>query len=153
VSDQFSSQFVLPETEVPAPESSGLDQAFWEGLTASHLVLQWCPLCEDWRWGPEWICHQCHSFDLEWREVVGPNGQTPRGKIFSWERVWHPADARYGETVPYVVVLVELEAAPKVRLLGNLINPPEGPIPIGATVSAVFEHHREFSLLQWSLVL
>jgi hypothetical protein len=50
-----------------------------------------------------------------------------------------------------VAVLVELPDADLVRLLGNLVNPPDGPIPIGAELGPVFEHHSSYSLLLWRL--
>jgi hypothetical protein len=53
--------------------------------------------------------------------------------------------------VPYVVVLVELPEASGVRLIGNLVDPPRGPIPIGADLVSAFEHHESHSLLHWRL--
>ena len=28
------------------------------------------PWLRQWQWGPEWVCHRCHSFDLGWEEVA-----------------------------------------------------------------------------------
>lgn len=145
-----SERFVLPETERPGPESSGLDVPYWEGLRNERIMIQWCAACEAWQWGPEWICHRCQAFDLGWRELPSADGRYS-GRIYSWERIWHPADPRYAEAVPYVVVLVEPDGAPGVRFLGNLVDPPGGPIPIDGEVSAVFEHHDDFTLLQWAM--
>jgi uncharacterized OB-fold protein len=54
---------------------------------------------------------------------------------------------------PYVVVLVELPHAGNIRMIGNLLDAPDGDIPIGATVEAVFEPHDDatppFTLVQW----
>ena len=61
----------------------------------------------------------------------------------------HACLSGYG---PYVVVLVELPDAGKVRMLGD----PTQDVKIGAEVERVFEHHRDasppFSLLQWQYV-
>jgi hypothetical protein len=51
--------------------------------------------------------------------------------------------------VPYVVVLVELPDANGVRLVGNLVDPPAGPVEIGADLVPVFEHHDTHTLLLW----
>ncbi|WP_204278838.1 Zn-ribbon domain-containing OB-fold protein, partial [Enterobacter hormaechei] len=68
---------------------------------------QCCKACKTWRWGPEWICHECHSFDTDWKAVE------PEGTIFSWTRVWHPTHAVLNDRGPYIVVVVELPHAGK----------------------------------------
>jgi uncharacterized OB-fold protein len=54
---------------------------------------------------------------------------------------------------PYIVVVVELPQAGRVRMLGNLLGDPRQSVKIGAPVDAVFEHHNDadppFTLLQW----
>jgi uncharacterized OB-fold protein len=62
----------------------------------------------------------------------------------------HPALREHG---PYIVVVVELPHAGKVRMLGNLLGDPRQEVVIGAPVEAVFEHHNDaeppFTLVQW----
>jgi uncharacterized OB-fold protein len=57
------------------------------------------------------------------------------------------------QSVPYRVVLVELDDAPGIRLLGNLLGTPTHAVEIGAAVEGVFEPHEEadppYTLLQW----
>lgn len=134
----------------PVPESDGLSAPFWEGLRKGRLLLQCCASCGTWQWGPEWICHRCHSFDLDWREAE------PVGEIASVVRVWHPAHPALRGAGPYRLVLVELPAAGRVRMIGNLLGDPMREAKIGARVRGVFEHHLErdpaYTLLQWELV-
>lgn len=131
----------------PQPAPDGLDAPFWEGLGNDEIRIQHCRACEKWQWGPEWICHHCHSDDLSFRAVAG------HGVIYSYERVWHPVHPALRDHGPYLVVLVELDDAPGVRLVGNLLGDAEQALEIGAPVRAVFEHHRDadpsFTLLQW----
>ena len=67
----------------------------------------------------------------------------------------HPVHPALREHGPYVVVLVELPEAGKVRVVGNLLGDPHQDVRIGAAVRGVFEHHadagRPFALLQWTL--
>ena len=136
----------LPEglpRPVAAPD--GLDQEFWDSARRHELKVQRCRQCRTFLFGPEWICHQCHSFDLEWVKVPA------RGRIYSWERVWHPVHPALREACPYVIVLVELPYAGNVRMLGNLLGDPQQEIEIGAEVEAVFEDHDKFTLIQWQL--
>jgi uncharacterized OB-fold protein len=130
----------------PAPAPDGLDAPYWEAVAEHRLVVQRCNGCGRDQWGPEWICHRCRSFDLGWSEV------DPRGVIYSWERVWHPVHPAVIEACPYVVVLVELPHADRVRMVGNLLGDATEPVVIGEPVEAVFEDHDgdpPYTLVQW----
>jgi uncharacterized protein len=134
---------------LPAPRASrdGLDREFWEAARRHQLVVQRCKDCEGFQFGPEWICHKCRSSNLGWHRVSG------RGRVYSWERVWHPVHPALKDACPYMVVLVELPEAGNVRVVGNLAGDPRAELPIGASVEAVFEDHPEgYTLVQWKLV-
>ncbi len=135
---------------LPQPQPTELDAPFWAGLAENELRLQRCTSCGGWQWGPEWICHHCHSDKVEYVATKA------RGVIYSYERVWHPVHPALAEQGPYVVVLVELPHAGSVRLVGNLLGDARQDVPIGAAVEGVFEHHADaeppFTLLQWRLV-
>jgi uncharacterized OB-fold protein len=138
----------LPEgLPIPISDQNGLSAPFWAGLRAEKLMLQKCHHCASWQWGPEWICHQCHSFDLVWCEVE------PRGQIYSWERVWHATHPTLKNVTPYLVVLVEITVGKNIRMIGNLLGEPQQDVAIGREVTGVFEHHNDadppFTLLQW----
>jgi uncharacterized OB-fold protein len=140
--------YVLPAgMPRPVPEADKLDAPYWEGTRAGELRVQRCRQCREFQWGPEWICHRCLAFDLEWVAVA------PRGRIYSWERAWHPVHPALKDHGPYIVVLVELPEAGNVRMIGNLVGDPLQPVEIGAPVEAVFESHDDatppFTLVQW----
>lgn len=134
---------------LPAPteDNDGLSAPYWQGLREGRLLVQRCVKCAVWQFGPEWICHRCHSSDLSWVEVG------PRGTIFSWERVWHPVHPALKAHGPYLVVLVELAHAGEVRMLGNLLGDPMQAVAIGAAVQGEFEPHPDvnppYTLLHW----
>jgi uncharacterized OB-fold protein len=141
-------RFALPEgLPRPVPEPDGLSGPYWEGANRGELWIQRCRGCQAWQWGPEWICHACLSFDVGWERVEG------RGRIYSWERVWHPVHPALKDAPPYVAVLVELSEAGNVRMIGNLLGDPRQEVRIGAHVEAVFEHHQDatppYTLVQW----
>jgi uncharacterized protein len=145
-----SGSFYLPSgLPVPVSEPDGLSAPYWAGLQQDQLLVQRCARCGRWQFGPEWICHECHAFDPAWVEVPA------EGRIYSWERVWHPVHPALKERCPYVAVLVELPHAGHVRMVGNLLGDPLQEIHIGAEVVGVYEHHPDasspHSLLQWRL--
>ena len=69
---------------LPQPVPTDLDRPYWEGLRAETILLQRCGDCGAWQWGPEWICHACHSDNRTFEAVTG------EARIYSYERVWHP---------------------------------------------------------------
>jgi uncharacterized OB-fold protein len=140
----------LPEgLPIPIADADGLSTPYWEGLKEGRIRVQRCNACRGWQWGPEWICHRCHTDDIGWEEVPG------KGVIYSWERPWHPVHPALKGFGPYLVVLVELPHAGGIRMIGNLLGDPHQVVRIGASVIAEFEHHAEaqppFTLLQWRL--
>jgi len=134
---------------LPAPiiTDPKLEKPYWEGTRQGKLIIRQCGACQTWQWGPEWICHKCHSQDMRWVEVA------PEGRIYSWERPWHPVHPLLKGRTPYIVVLVELPHAGGVRMVGNLLGDPEQEVRIGAAVEAVFEPHDDanppYTLVQW----
>jgi uncharacterized OB-fold protein len=142
-------RYLPPGLPIPVPEPDGLSLPYWQGLREGVLRVQRCALCGTWQFGPEWICHGCLRFEPAWTEVV------PRGRIYSWERVWHQVHPALKDRCPYLVVLVELPHAGHIRMVGNLLGDPKQEVKIGADVEGVFEHHPEsdppYSLLQWRL--
>jgi uncharacterized OB-fold protein len=135
--------YYLPQLARPEASRNGLEAPFWEATERDELVVQRCSSCGTYQWGPEWICHACHSFEVGFEPVER------RGRIYSWERVWHPVHQLLVDACPYIIALVELPHAGNVRMLGNLLGDPRQDVVIGTDVDAVFEHHDGYTLVQW----
>jgi len=141
--------YLAPGLAAPEPRADNVDRPFWEGLTRHELWLQRCNDCRAWQWGPEAVCHSCLSFNVGYEQVDA------RGRIYSWERVWHAVHPALANSTPYVVALVEIPQAGNVRLVGNLIGDATADIVIGSEVVGVFEDHEagdrtpRYTLLQW----
>lgn len=140
--------YALPDG-MPVPAQDPIALPYWEGTSNGKLVIQRCGGCGKYQWGPEWICHRCHSFDLGWAEVA------PHGTIYSWQRPHHPVHPVLNGHTPYTIVLVELAHADGVRMVGNLLCEPHAAVTIGAKVEAVFEPHDDadppYTLVQWKV--
>jgi uncharacterized protein len=137
----------LPAPVLAEPE---LERPYWDGTRENRLLVQRCGACGTFQWGPEWICHKCLSPDMQWAEVP------PRGRIYSYERVWHPAHPALKGHTPFLAVLVELPEAGNVRMLGNLLGDPMQDVQIGSEVVAAYEHHNDatppYTLVHWRVV-
>ncbi len=141
-------KYVLDATmPAPVPSADGLDAEYWAGTRAHEIRVRRCGACGTFRWAPEWICHVCHSFDIEWSAVE------PTGVLFSFQRVWHPVTPALATAVPYVNLLVELPQAGGIRMLGNYAGDPLDALEIGTPMTAVFEDHDDaalaYTLVNW----
>ena len=149
MSDTVVTQVLPDGLPRPVPATDGLDKTYWEGTRRHELWVQHCAHCGTWQWGPEWICHSCHSFDVAWEQV------STSGVIYSWQRPWHPVHPALRDTGPYVVLLVELPDAGGIRMVGNLVGDAFQQFAIGDSVEAVFEDHDSasvpYTLVQWRL--
>jgi len=117
------------------PQADGRDVPFWDGLAHGRLLIQHCPECGTWIWGPQWNCPECHRFDPVWTEVE------PRGRVFSWTRTWQRFAPEFAELVPFIVVVVELADVRPThpRLLGLLLGDDAVDPVIGEEVEGVFQ--------------
>jgi uncharacterized protein len=100
--------YVQPERDSPESEF------FWNSAAAGKLVYQLCTDCSTGRHPPQPRCGRCGSRSFAWKESGG------RGKIWSFVVVHAPTLPAFQELTPFPVILVELDDAPGVRLLGNL---------------------------------
>jgi uncharacterized OB-fold protein len=123
---------------------------FWRYAAQGELRVQTCADCAEPRFPPRPCCPYCRSFASEWRLSSG------QGRIWSYVVPHPPLLPDYAVCAPYNVAVVELEDAPGIRLVGNVVAEPGAAINslaadglhIGARVRAVFSG----GLVQWVLV-
>lgn len=130
-----SDSFIVP---FPDEESAG----FWEGTAAGELRMQACTACGRLRFPPRPMCPHCRSTGRTWQAVSG------NASVWSYVVPHPPLLPAYAAVAPYNVIVVALEEDPALRLVGNLVTGPEGPIDavdpasivIGEPVRVVFSH-------------
>lgn len=133
-----------PVAGVIAPAADGVDAPYWEGLARGVLLLQRCPACSAWVWGPQWTCPTCQNPSLQWEEVEMV------GSVYSWTRTWQPFAPEFAGELPYVSVLVELPNAGARRLLGLLLGDPTVDPRIGEPVRGRIQQLEDgVGVLRW----
>jgi uncharacterized OB-fold protein len=113
---------------------------FWRYAAQGELRVQACADCGEFRFPPRPCCPHCQSFASQWRPLSG------RGRVWSYVVPHPPLLPEYAERAPYNVVVVELDEAPRIRLVGNVVGAPDAPLDsvpadrlrIGARVRVVF---------------
>ena len=129
-----------------------LDDLNRRWFTAGAITIQCCDDCAELQHPPEEICCGCQSTKLGWRECKGD------GKVESVAVVAHPLRPSLADHVPYAVVVVSLDDAPGVNVIGNVINIPAREVSIGQSVRAVFQRVQDaeadvvLQIPQWEVV-
>jgi uncharacterized OB-fold protein len=132
--------------ERPLPEPDATSRFHWEAATEGRLLIQACSACGHRQYPPEVCCVRCQSTDLDHVESAG------RGTIYSHALVERPFHMGFLEAVPYVVVLVELNDQPGLRLVTNLVGvDPRTPLACGMRVEVAFEDRAGVALPQFRL--
>jgi uncharacterized OB-fold protein len=117
----------------PLPDVDDLDNGpFWRGTAAGKLQVKQCGACGRHHWPPRLGCPHCGSGDVGWVTVAR------RGEVYAWTVVHRSQTPGFETEVPYAVVLVALDAAPGVRMIGNLVNLAPDQLKPGLRVEAVF---------------
>lgn len=130
----------------PLPAPDDVSRFFWEAAADHRLVLQRCRSCTKLQYPPEVCCVHCQAEQFELVETTG------RGVIYSYAAVGRPLHAGFVDAVPYVVVLVELDDQPGLRMLTNLVDVPAGiQLSCRMRVEVAFEDRGDTTLPQFRL--
>ena len=90
---------------------------FFEAAAEGRLVYRACNDCQHALHPPTDHCPHCGGWNTAWRDAGG------RGRLHSWTTVTHQIHPDF--PAPYTLVVVELDDAPEVRLMGRLDGAPE----------------------------
>jgi len=105
---------VLPVWDPPAEATFA--EPFWAAAREGRCVLPRCSVCGDWQWYPDSAGPGCPGATYEWEELAGT------GTVYTFTVVRRSFLPDQRDRAPYTVVLVELDGAAGVRLVGNLAD-------------------------------
>ncbi len=113
------------------PELTPYNRAWF---TSGTLAVQHCSVCDVLQHPPEELCHRCGRTSLDTKKLA------PTGTVYSHTVVHYPASPPLAASVPYTVVLVALDEAPQVRVVGDLLGDPHD-VAVGMPVVAEWSEH------------
>lgn len=116
-------RFDLPTIE---PET----QPFWDGAAEERLVVQRCTACGRWQFYPRPFCKVCWSEAVEWVEASG------RATLYTYSVVRRNDLPPFGDRVPYVAALVDLEEGP--RMVSEVVGCPLDEVRIGMPLEVTY---------------
>lgn len=117
----------------PLPEPDEGSAPFWAAAARHQLVIARCSRCAALTVPPAPVCPSCASTEPDFTFVP----VTGQATVRSWTTVRQ--SFLPGFDVPFVLVDVELDDAPDVRLIGRLLDGPDAPVRLGDAVTVAFE--------------
>ena len=129
----------------PRPRTDDPDtRGFWEAAEQGRIVVLQCRDCGASVHLPRPCCARCGGEDLQWQTMAGT------GRLYSWTVVHHQVHEAF--PTPYTIVMVSLDDAPGVRLVGQLAGAPD--LEADVPMRAWFEQLEEGVVLpQWRIDL
>lgn len=108
-------------------------EPFWLAAREHRLVVPRCTNCSTFRFPPSPFCFECTHQDVELVEVAGT------GTVYTFTVARHAVVPSLKEAVPYVVAVVEIDDAPGVRMIANIVDSEIDQVQIGSKVSVAWE--------------
>ena len=134
--------------EKPRPLIDDLTRPFWEAAREHRLVIQRCQDCRHFNHPPRPVCPACQSAALAFEPVSG------RGTIYSFSVMYQPNVAGFGDELPYLNILVELEEQPRLFVVSDLPGAYREQVRIGGRVEVSFEDvDAELTLPKFRLLI
>jgi uncharacterized OB-fold protein len=123
----------------PTPKIAIEEGEFWEAVTNRIFMLATCMSCATILHPPSPVCFQCHCDEIRFQEV------SPTGTVVAFTTVFYQFVP--GESVPYALVSVELDAQDDLVFTSELIDMPAGCEPhIGMAVEVAFAQRGDLYL-------
>ena len=130
----------------PRPVPDAVTAFYWDAADRHELMVLRCDACRLLHHPPDVACPHCGSTDLRAAVVSG------RGTVFASTVARQAFDRAFLDAVPYVLALVELDEQPGVRVLANVLDVADEPVPVGTPVMVAFESGGDWSLPQFRVV-
>lgn len=119
----------------PTPVPDASSEPYWSAASEGHLVLPRCSQCQTSVFPPAPVCPHCGTTEprYSYARVSGT------GKIRSWTVVRDSFLPGFGTEIPYVLVDVQLDSEPHIRMIGRLLDGPDVELHVDARVGLGFE--------------
>jgi uncharacterized OB-fold protein len=132
----------------PVPHEIPDERPYWEATKRHELALQHCGHCDKLIHPPRPGCPHCGGDETDWVTL----GREISGRVYSLVTVHRAFDPSFADDVPYLVALCDVDQAPGVRLVANVLGADEG-FEIGSRVEMLWEDRNEESTVpQWKAV-
>lgn len=119
---------------IPFPTSETVASAdtwtapLWEAAARGEVTVPKCAQCGRFRMQPTPFCPNCQSQEVTWPVLSG------RGRLYSYTCLKHPrAEGQF-----YCAAVIELDDAPGVRILSNVVEAEESELAVDMPLEVAF---------------
>jgi uncharacterized OB-fold protein len=119
------------------PLADNLTRFFWEGAREGKLLAQQCADCGHRQHPPSPVCRSCLS------DRVSPTELSGRGTVYTYTVTTHVFHPSFAEKVPYILVVVELEEQPGLKMLSRMTDCTEDDVRVDMEVEVRFTNEGE----------
>jgi uncharacterized protein len=119
--------------DLPTPE--GDTQPFWDAAAEQRLLLRRCGDCDTTHFYPRPFCPRCWSGNVSWVQASG------RATLYTWSVVHSNDLPPFGDRVPYVAAVVDLEEGP--RMMTNVVDCDAADLRIGMDLEVTFSQRTD----------
>ncbi|MEK4029186.1 MULTISPECIES: Zn-ribbon domain-containing OB-fold protein [Bacillaceae] len=130
----------------PIPLKNQDNHPYWDAADRHELMIQTCENCKHYSHPPGPACSKCGSTELSWENL----GSEVNGTVYSFIVSYRPFLPGFQDDLPLVIAVVELEKAPQVKLIANVLNCSPEDVSIGMNVKMTWQDiTEERALPQW----
>jgi uncharacterized OB-fold protein len=119
----------------PLPVPDERSAGYWAAAAEHVLAVAQCSRCGQSTMPPGPVCPYCQSTDPAFEFVPTAGTATVR----SWTVVHDAFLPAFRDELPFVLVDVELDDHPNIRLIGRLVDGPDAPLHLGDAVTVDFD--------------
>ena len=121
----------MNERVLPVPDAASAP--YWAACAEHVLKLPRCSQCRTFAFPPDITCPNCRSLEpaYTYEEVSG------RGTVRTWTVVRQ--SFLQGFDTPFVLVDVQLDDHPQIRMIGQLVDGADTPLRLGDPVDLTFQ--------------
>lgn len=116
---------------------------YWDAAAAGRLDIVRCRACGTWIHYPQPRCPSCLGTD------VAPTPTSGRGRVISYTVTHFAPTPELADSLPIVLVMVELDDAPGVHIVTNLVDAEPAEVRIGLPVEVTFERRGDDTIPQF----
>ena len=120
----------------PSPDAETVP--YWDAAREHRLLIKRCTACGQPHWYPRPFCPHCWSEAVEWEEASG------NATLYTWSVVRRNDLPPFGERVPYITAVVDLDEGP--RMLSNLVDIDEADVRIGMRLEVRWQEDGDYVL-------
>ncbi|WP_037898482.1 Zn-ribbon domain-containing OB-fold protein, partial [Streptomyces sp. NRRL S-920] len=118
------------------PEPDAFTRPYWDAAAERRLLIRRCGACGAAHHYPREFCPRCWSEDVTWERASG------RATLYTWSVVHRNDLPPFGERVPYVAAVADLEEGP--RMMTEVVDSGPGELRIGLALEVTFREGGGF---------